>query len=448
MLAGISGGRLLDAMLEVRIEPREERLLARQHDLGLARLGVLLGGVGELVARPHAVADVGRTGGEDAVLVDERLVDGAALHDLARDVVPDREVGVGLEDDLDVGRLRRAVVEGGQVEDAVALPAQALVDDARPEHRVHLGHVGAPEHHAVGGFDVVVAAGRLVDAEGLHEAGDRRGHAVAGVGVEVVRAPAGLDQLRRGVALLDRVLTGTHDADAGRPECFVGAPPLALHLVEGALPGDRGELAALVELAVLHAQQRMLEPVGAVGDLGVGVALDAEQPAVDRARGVAAHRDNALVVGGDLDAAADAAEAADAFVPLPGGHRVERAGGIREAEAGQSDGRRGGRCDAGAQELAAGERVFHGLGSRKTIPVSAAEAGGIGGIGGARSLAVDEVVDELDAADMGETADRVEESFALGAVGALENGDAAPGSQGRDDGPRFPAWSRGSAAPR
>ena len=160
-----------------------------------------------------------------------------------------------------------------------------------------------------------------------------------------------------------------------------------------------------------------VEPVRAVEDLGVGVALDAEQAAVDRARGSPLHRDDAPVLGGDLDAAADAAEAADALVPVPAGHRVERAGGIREAEAGQSDGRRGGRGDAGAQELAAGERVFHGLGSRKTIPVSAE----------ASVVAVDEVVDELDAADMGEMADLVEETLALAAVGALEDGDTAPG---------------------
>lgn len=50
----------------------------------------------------------------------------------------------------------------------------------------------------------------------------------------------------------------------------------------------------------------------------------------------------------------------------------------------------------------------------------------LGGIPGASRLVVDDVVDELDAADMGESADRVEEALSFGAVGALEDGDAAP----------------------
>ena len=232
--------------------------------------GVLLGRVGEGARVAHAVADVHGPGGEDAVPLDEGLVHRVARHDLARDVVPDGEVGVGLEDDLDVRPVRRPVGEDGEVEDAVLGRAQALVDDARPQHGVHLGHVGAPQHDRVGQLDVVVAAGGLVDAEGLHEARDRRGHAVAGVGVEVVGAPAGLDELHRRVAFLDGVLAGAHDGDAGRAQLPVGALPLALHHVEGLRPAHRHEVALLVELAVLHPEQRAGEPVGAVLDLAAG----------------------------------------------------------------------------------------------------------------------------------------------------------------------------------
>jgi hypothetical protein len=91
--------------------------------------------------------------------------------------------------------------------------AQAAVGDARPQDRVHLGHVRAPQHEGVGVLDVVVAAHRLVDAEGAHEAGNRRGHAVAGVGVEVVGAEAGLHQLGGGVAFPDRPLAGAEHGD-------------------------------------------------------------------------------------------------------------------------------------------------------------------------------------------------------------------------------------------
>ena len=386
MLAGIGARRLLHcgARGADRV-PLGDRLLARQHDLALAGLGVLLGGEGELVGRPHAVADVVGPGGEDAVLVDELLVHGVAVDDLARDVVPDRQVGVGLEDDLEVGQVRRAVGEGRQVDDhGSSRRTQALVDDARPEHRVHLGHVRAPQHDRVGQLDVVVAARRLVDPEGLHERRDRRGHAVARVGIDVVRAPAGLDQLDRGVAFLDRVLARAHDADAGRSEFGVDALELALHLVEGALPADRRELALLVELAVLHAQQRPGQAVLAVGDLGVGVALDAEQAAVDRAVGVALDRDDPAVLGGDLDPAADAAEAADALVPgsNPASDRGSTIGEIARPTPGRPAAAAVAAATRGDSRTRGGKVAASWLGLQQDDVAV---------------LAIDEVVDEVDA---------------------------------------------------
>ena len=207
--------------------------------------------------------------------------------------------------------------EGCEIEDPVLGRAQALVDNARPEHGVHLRHVGAPERHRVSELDVVVAPRRLVDTEGLHEGRHRRGHAVPGIGVEIVGAPPGLSQLHRRVAFLDEVLAGAHDGDPGWSELAVGALPLALHHIEGFFPAHRHEVARLVELAVLHPEQRPREAVRAVLDLGKGVALDAEEPPVHRARRVALHRDHPPAGARDLDAAAHAAEAADAPVPAP-----------------------------------------------------------------------------------------------------------------------------------
>ena len=78
---------------------------------------------------------------------------------------------------------------------------------------MHLRHVRAPQHERIGSLDVVVAAHRLVDAERAHEAGDGRGHAVARIGIEVVGAEAGLEELGGGVALPDRPLAGAEHAD-------------------------------------------------------------------------------------------------------------------------------------------------------------------------------------------------------------------------------------------
>jgi hypothetical protein len=138
----------------------------------------------------------------------------AVLDDVVADVVEDRQVGLRLEDQLVVGQFAGAVREGGQHMDLDVLGGQAAVGDARPQDGVHLGHVGAPQHEGVGMLDVVIAAHRLVDAEGAHEAGHGRGHAVARVGVEVVGAEAGLHQLGGGIAFPDRPLAGAEHADA------------------------------------------------------------------------------------------------------------------------------------------------------------------------------------------------------------------------------------------
>src|SRR5690606_38680378 len=105
------------------------------------------------------------------------------------------------------------MLEGRQYVDLAAFPGQATVGDAAPQDGVHLGHVRAPQHDRVGVLDVVVAAHRLVDAEGAHEAGHGRGHAVARVGVEVVGAEPRLHQLGGGVAFPLRPLAGAEHGD-------------------------------------------------------------------------------------------------------------------------------------------------------------------------------------------------------------------------------------------
>ena len=141
------------------------------------RLGVVgvLGVLGCLLQRvvgAEAVADVLVAVLEVHEVGDKRLVDRARLDDVVGDVVEDDEVGLRREDDGDVGEVEAALAEGREHRDLDVRIAEAAVGDPRPEDRVHLGHVRAPEHEGVGVLDIVVAAHRLVDAEGAHEAGD------------------------------------------------------------------------------------------------------------------------------------------------------------------------------------------------------------------------------------------------------------------------------------
>ena len=307
------------------------------------------------VVRAQAVADVLGAMGEAHVALDEVAVHRAALDDVVGDVVEDDQVGLRLEHHGQVGQLEAAVLEGGQHRDLDLRRAEPAVGDPRPEHRMHLGHVRAPEDEAVGGLDIVVAAHRLVHAEAAHEAHHRRGHAVAGVGVDVVAAQAGLEQLVRRIAFPDRPLAGAEHADRLRSLGLERGLEFLGHDVEGLLPADRLELALLVELAVLHAQQRAGQAVAAVHDLRQEVALHAVDPAIDLGLDVAVGGHYLAVAGGDHHAATGAAEAAGCLVPGQAGdvrlgHQV--AGADQDRQAGRRRGDGGG---VGIGEFTTGE---------------------------------------------------------------------------------------------
>ncbi len=125
------------------------------------------------VGRAQTIADIGRALGEPGVFLDEVLIDGTALDDVVGDVVEDHQVGLGVEHHGNVGQVEAAVLEGGHHRDLDVRRTEPAIGDAGPEHRVHLGHVRAPEHEGVGGLDVVVAAHGFVHAEGAHEAHGR-----------------------------------------------------------------------------------------------------------------------------------------------------------------------------------------------------------------------------------------------------------------------------------
>ena len=194
---------------------------------------------------------------------------------------------------------------------------------------MHLGHVRAPQHERVRRLDVVVAAHRLVDAEGAHKADSGRGHAVPRVGIEIVGAEARLHQLQCGVTFPDRPLPGPEHADPARAALLQCGLEFLRHDVERLIPRDRRELAVLVEFAVRLAQHRPGETVVAVHDLGKEVAFHAIQPAIDFGFDVAMGCDHAVVLGGDHHAAAGAAEPARRLVPVQfaGGPLGDEVGG-------------------------------------------------------------------------------------------------------------------------
>ncbi len=239
------------------------------------------------------------------------------------------------------------------------LGGKAAVGDARPEDRVHLGHVRAPQREDVGVLGIVVTTHRLVDAEGAHEAGNGRGHAVAGIGIEVVGAEAGLHQLGGGVAFPHRPLARAEHGDIARAAFLERRLALLFHDVEGLRPGNWLEVAVLVVLAVLHAQHRRLQPILAVHDLGEEIALDAVEAAIDRRVRIALGGDDTAILDADQHATARTTVAADALVPA---HAIVTLL-LRRSQAGNGHARRrsGRRNCIGLDEISPGQFHLHHL---------------------------------------------------------------------------------------
>ena len=111
------------------------------------------------------VADVGVADLEVGVVFDEGLVDPPGLNDVVGDVVQDDQIGLRREHGGDVGEIEAAMLEHREHRDLHVTGAEPPVGEPGPEDRVHLRHVGAPEHEGVGRLEIIVAAHGLVDAE-------------------------------------------------------------------------------------------------------------------------------------------------------------------------------------------------------------------------------------------------------------------------------------------
>ena len=140
-----------------------------------------------------------------------------------------------------------------------------------------------------------------------------------GVGVDVVGAEAGLVELGCRIAFPDRPLPRTEHADAGRAVGLERRFPFLGHDVECLVPTDRRELAVFVVFAVLHAQQRLRQAIGAVHDLRQEVTFDAVQAAIDLRIGIALCCHHPAILHADQYGTTRAAEAADTLVPANGG---------------------------------------------------------------------------------------------------------------------------------
>ena len=163
------------------------------------------------------------------------LVVQAFLQDHMGQAVEQHQVGAGRNGQMHVGHLREhgdARVNHDHRELAfLERLVQAPVND-----RVLLREVGAEGEQAFGVFEIVVAAGRAIAAEGTLIAGRRRGHAQRGVAVVVVGADHAACELAEGIELLGHDLAGGNHGKAVASVFILDTLDLGGGLVERRVP--------------------------------------------------------------------------------------------------------------------------------------------------------------------------------------------------------------------
>ncbi len=192
----------------------------------------------------------------------------------------------------------------------------APVGDAAPQNRVHLRHVGTPEHKGVGGFKIVVAAHGFIHAKSAHKTGHGGRHTVACIWVKIVGAQAGFHQFARGIGFPNSPLAGAKHGHTFGAVIAQRGFGFVRHNRKGLCPGDGRELAIFIVLAVRHAQHGLLQTVAAVHDFGEEITLRTIQAAVHFGFHIAVGGNHAVVFGGHHHPAASAAKTAGRFVPF------------------------------------------------------------------------------------------------------------------------------------
>ena len=286
-----------------------------QNDGVLFSLNILFFRECVFIGRTHAVADIHCAGCEDAVLVDEIVVDRVTVNNFSQDVVEDCQVTVRSEDDRFIGHVRTHVLIGREVDDLRFFVCQLTVGNTRPKNRMGFGHVVAPQDHCVALFDIGVVVCRFIDTEHLIETDHSARHAKTCVRVKVVGTPAGFYEFAGCVSFRNGVLAAAEDGDACRSFFLINTFELVCHFGEGFVPCHRFKLTVLIKFAVSAAHQRLCQTILTVEDLGIEIAFNAVQTSVYRCIGVALSCDNASVFDADLKTAACTAEAAYAFCP-------------------------------------------------------------------------------------------------------------------------------------
>ena len=217
------------------------------------------------------------------VLGDEIGVDVTVFDEQVQEPVQQRQVGAGLDLQVQVGPLRG--FGAARVDDDQLGAGLHPVRHPQEQDRMAVGHVGADHEKQVGAVEVGVGAGRSVGAERLLVPGARAGHAQPGVRLDVHGAQETLGQLVGQILRLDGHLTGHVERDRVGSVLVDDGPQPPARLCDRVVDRHGHRL-----VVTRWPQQRRLQPPVVGGHhLRVRRTLRAQPAEVGRVQPVAGH---------------------------------------------------------------------------------------------------------------------------------------------------------------
>ena len=229
------------------------------------------------------------------------------LNEVVRNAVRNGQIGARTEQQNLIGACRSSGFHRSNVDMANAFILKLMRGESRIEHRMCLCHVGAPGNEDVGIVEVLIATGRLVGLEHVHEADNGARHAHARVGINIVGKQAGLPEFRGKVAFRNRLLATAPKRQAA----LVFLPrfaQLGRHELERFFPAGFAQAAFGALGARIIANKWRSQTVFSIQNLAKVITFHAVQAAIRLIVGVAGNRCDFPVFRLDQHATAAAAE--------------------------------------------------------------------------------------------------------------------------------------------
>ena len=279
---------------EAGAAPNHSRCL---HQIRFADTAQFCGEARRVVA--HEILECGETVGMgvDVGAIDQPFPDQVMQH-----AVEQRDIGAGLDRQMQVGH--RCSIGAARIDDDPADRRVGGFGRFQPsvQHRMRIRHVAASKENGLRVLEIFVAGRRAIGAQRQLVGGDRRRHAQARIGVDIVGAHQALGELVEEIVIFGQQLAGYIECDRIRAMLRIVRRSVA-QPSPMPIPNPRADAASCVQAA---SRDTSPAPPRFVRSTAMPCPC-CTSGRIGRMRGVAGNAGDAAMLRLDQHAAADAA---------------------------------------------------------------------------------------------------------------------------------------------